>query len=128
MAADDFYDKIVQNVLECMNGYIEGEIALDEVNLAVFKEEMCVEYCKFRDIKHKYLSLIHEKLKKLYFDLNTMEKNCNELKLFKNEEVDVDMQQIFEHGMLLGRNRVPPKEAENSVFYTGAFPINKQQK
>ena len=126
MDVNDFYEEICIELCNGIEGYLNGHLQLSDLYDISFKEFLCRNFENKEEIKQNLKVSISKLLAKMTLEINTIEKLNNQLKAFKDEEVDVDLDEILAHGMLLGRNRAPPAGAECSQFYTGPFKINKQ--
>lgn len=122
----DYYEEICVELCNGIEGYLSDHLQLSDLYDISFKEFLCRNIEKKKEIEQNLKVSISELLTKMTLEINTIEKYNNQLKAFKHEEVDIDLDEIFAHGMLLGRNRAPPAGAECSQFYTGPFKINKQ--
>ena len=124
MTLSTVYDDVVSELLKGIENFYENKITYQELSLLSFQEELFVDDCDWSAIKNNLRKKIFEHLKRMFLNLNTLENNLNILKGIKNEEVDINEDEIFNYGMLIGRNKLQPEGCENSQFYVSAIPQN----
>ncbi|KAI4291756.1 hypothetical protein PAPHI01_1030 [Pancytospora philotis] len=122
---NQLYREASERLLESVSKYMEGEITLDELKEADLQEKLVYEYQTWDSLEQALRSNIFAKVRRLYDEVNQMDKCVRELDQLCAPKVhDVDIEAVKAHAHILGRNRMPPAGFYGSSWYCGAFPTS----
>ncbi|KAM0681740.1 hypothetical protein GINT2_000254 [Glugoides intestinalis] len=118
-----FHEKIGNQLVEATQRYMNNEIELDELLKMQERECLVFDHKKWPEIKTNLRTRVFQLTKQLFSHINECEKYLRTFEsLYKDVELDCDIDQLVSHAFFLGRNRMPQVGFEHSNWYLGPYP------
>jgi len=117
------YQEISEKLLNAFSDYLKGKISLGELKEIENEENLIRNFKNWKKIKETLKIQISENLRKLYDELQEINKNLKSLEnMNRGEKREIKMGKIISHAGILGRNKMPPVGFHNSNWYVGPYP------
>ncbi|WUR02602.1 uncharacterized protein VNE69_02126 [Vairimorpha necatrix] len=120
---DRLYGETTDLLLDKLAKFKENKASYEELKELFDKEEILSEYKNWENIERKLRKEIFEKLNKLNTHLLKLEKKILTYKnMNKNQEIEINMEDIKINSNILCRNKEPLEGYSNSPWYLPCYP------
>lgn len=120
---DDLYKQECEKFVNGIEMYFNGSITKEELVALESNTLLFFELDSWDTIIKNTRNEIFEMTLELFNRINDTEKSISTYaKITDPKEIECDLQSIFEHALILGRNKVAPPEFESSTWYLEPYP------